>query len=73
MLKIISAAVVAASLMVAPAMATTVIKHKPITHSHALKPSVANANAHMVKKHHRHHARPHHHAHKHMAAKRHHH
>jgi len=70
MLKIISAAVVAASVMVAPAMAATVIKtQKPMTHSQVLKPSVANANAHMVKKHHRHHVRPHHHAKKHVIVK----
>ena len=64
MLKIISAAVVAASVMVAPAMAATVIKtEKTVTHSRVLKPSVANANARVVvvKKHHRHHVRPHHH------------
>jgi len=64
MLKIISAAVVAASVMVAPAMAATVIKtEKTITHSRVLKPSVANANARVVvvkKKHHHHHMRPHH-------------
>jgi len=62
MLKIISAAIVAASVMIAPAMAATVIKtEKTITHSQVLKPRVANANAHMVKKHHRYHVRPHHH------------
>jgi len=63
MLKMISAAVVAASVMVAPAMAATVIKtHKPIVHSHVLKRSVANANARVIvvkKKHH--HVRPHRH------------
>src|SRR3569623_2518340 len=46
MLKIITAAVVAASVLVEPAMAATVIKtEKPTTHSRVLKPSVANANA----------------------------
>jgi hypothetical protein len=63
MLKIISAAVVAASVMVAPAMAATVIKtEKTISHSRVLKPSVANANARVivVKKKHHHHMRPHH-------------
>ena len=62
MLKIISAAVVAASVLVAPAMAATVIKTEKTTiHSRVLKPSVANANARVVvvKKHH-HHMRPHH-------------
>lgn len=63
MLKIISAAIVAASVMVAPAMAATVIKtEKTITHSRVLKPSVANANARVVVvKKHRHHLRPHRH------------
>jgi len=63
MLKIISAAVVAVSVMAAPAMAATIIKtHNPAVHSHVLKRSVANANARVivVKKHH-HHVRPHHH------------
>jgi hypothetical protein len=62
MLKIISAALVAASVMAAPAMAATVIKtEKTITHSRVMKPSVANANARVVvvKKHR--HLRPHHH------------
>ncbi|BEV44442.1 His-rich protein BRANT [Afipia carboxidovorans] len=62
MFKILSAAVVAASVMVAPAMAATVIKtERTVTTSHVLAPSVANAHAKVVvvKKHHRH-VRPHH-------------
>lgn len=47
MLKIISAALVAGSMIVAPAMAATVMKTEtaPVTKSETLKPSVANANA----------------------------
>lgn len=47
MLKIISAALVAGSMIVAPAMAATVMKTEtaPVTKSQTLKPSVANANA----------------------------
>lgn len=60
MLKTISAALVAASMLAAPAMATTVVKtgHGAITKKVVIKPSVANAQAHFVKKthHHRHHA-----------------
>jgi hypothetical protein len=71
MLKIISAAIVAASVMVAPAMAATVIKTEKttITHSQTLKPSVANAYARGVSqerhrhnaRQHRKHIKPHHH------------
>lgn len=47
MLKIISAALVAGSMIVAPAMAATVMKTEtaPVTKSETMKPSVANANA----------------------------
>ncbi|MGL5164615.1 MAG: His-rich protein BRANT [Afipia sp.] len=47
MLKIVSAALVAGSLIAAPAMAATVMKTEtaPVTKSQTLKPSVANANA----------------------------
>jgi hypothetical protein len=61
MLKTISAAVVAVSLLAVPAMAnTTVIKkseHAPVTKSVVLKKNFRNANNKMivVKKHHRHH------------------
>jgi hypothetical protein len=63
MLKMISAALVAASMLAAPAMATTVVKtgHGVITKKVVVKPSVANAQARYVKKihHHRHHAHKH--------------
>jgi hypothetical protein len=59
MFKTISAAVLAVSVLAAPAMATTVIRtHKaPVTKHVVLKRSVANANAKVivVKKHHHHH------------------
>jgi hypothetical protein len=66
MLKMISAALVAASMLAAPAMATTVVKtgHGVITKKVVVKPSVANAQARYVKKIHHHHYR--HHAHKHV-------
>ncbi|HEX7791712.1 MAG TPA: hypothetical protein VF467_14445 [Afipia sp.] len=73
MLKTISAAFVAISILAAPAMAATVIKTEkaPVTKSVTVKPSVANAQARFVKKHphHRHykHIR-HHRAHKHLGA-----
>lgn len=64
MFKTISAAIVAASVLAAPAMAnTTVIKkteRAPATKSVVLKKSVANANAKMYKTH-----RHHHHYHRH--------
>jgi hypothetical protein len=63
MLKTISAALVTASMLAAPAMATTVVKtgHGVITKKVTIKPSVANAQGHFVKKshHHRHHADKH--------------
>jgi hypothetical protein len=65
MLKTISAALVAASMLAAPAMATTVIKakvgHGVITKKVVIKPSIANAQARFVKKihHNRHHAHKH--------------
>lgn len=63
MLKTISAALVAASMLAAPAMATTIVKagHGGITKTVVIKPSVANAHARYVKKIHHHH-----HAHKHV-------
>lgn len=75
MLKIISAALVAASMLAAPAMAATVIKTErgPMTKTVVVKPSIANARAEtiVVKKvghhHHRKYVR-HHRAHKHMGA-----
>ncbi|MBB5051899.1 hypothetical protein HNQ36_001853 [Afipia massiliensis] len=47
MLKTISAALVAASMLAAPAMAATVMKTEtaPVAKSETMKPSVANANA----------------------------
>lgn len=75
MLKKISAALLVASMLAAPAMAATVIKTEkaPITKTVTVKPSVANAKAQVVvvKKVHRHHHRKfirHHRAHKHMGA-----
>jgi hypothetical protein len=72
MFKKISAAVIAVSLLTAPAFAATVIKTAPAAKTVVIKPSVANAKAQavVVKKVHRHH-RKHfthrHHARKHMA------
>src|SRR3569623_1511041 len=64
MLKIISAAVVAASVLVAPAMAATVIKtEKTATLFCVLLPTLTYDNTRVVvvkKKHHHHHMRPHH-------------
>ena len=75
MLKIISAALIATSMLAAPAMAATVIKTErgPTTKTVIVKPSVAKAHAEtiVVKKVHRHHHRKfirHHRAHKHMGA-----
>lgn len=69
MFKTISAAVIAASLLVAPAMAGTIVvkTHKAPAAKHiVLKRSVANANAKMSKKV-RHHYKSHrHHGRKHM-------
>ncbi len=73
MFKKISAAVIAASLLTAPAFAATVIKTEraPAAKTVTLKPSVANAKAQavVVKKVHRHHRMhfTHRHARKHMA------
>ncbi len=63
MFKTISAAVLAASLLAVPAMATTVIKthNAPAAKHIVLKRSVANANAKMVSKKHHHHHRIHRH------------
>lgn len=57
MLKIISAALVAGSMLVAPAMAATVMKTEtaPVAKSETMKPSVANANAKVKAKKVRHH------------------
>ena len=75
MFKKISAAVIAASLLTAPAFAATVIKTEraPATKTVILKPSVANAKAQaVVVKKVRHHSHRkfvrHHRAHKHMGA-----
>lgn len=57
MLKIISAALVAGSMIVAPAMAATVMKTEtaPAAKSETLKPSVANAKAKVTTKKIKHH------------------
>ncbi len=73
MFKKISAALLVASMLTAPAMAATVIKTEraPSTKTVIIKPSVANAKAQVVvvKKAHRHHRMhvTHRHARKHMA------
>ena len=74
MLKKISAALIAVSLLAAPAMAAGVEKTapapitKPVTSADArlnVKPAVRNANARMGRHHHQHrHVRPHHRFHK---------
>ena len=72
MLKIFSAALVATSLLAAPAMAATVIKTErgPVTKTVIVKPSVAKAHAQLVGvKKHRHHFG---HAHKVVVIKKHH-
>lgn len=62
MLKMISAALIATSMLAAPAMAATVIKTErgPMTKTVVIKPSVANSRAQVVvvkkHRHHRHHA-----------------
>lgn len=58
MLKIISAALIATSMLAAPAMAATVIKTEraPVSKTIVVKPSVANSRAQLlVVKKHRHH------------------
>jgi len=57
MLKIVSAALVAGSMIVAPAMAAAVMKTEtaPGTKSETMKPSVANANAKVTTKKVKHH------------------
>lgn len=76
MLKKISAALIVASMLAAPAMAAGIAKTtpapitKPVTSVDSkvqAKPSVLNANAKMVRHHHRH-VRPHHRFHKKMSA-----
>ncbi|WP_081421834.1 His-rich protein BRANT [Tardiphaga robiniae] len=73
MLKMFSAAVIAASILAAPAMAAgpgrTVTTHKVVTTEHHVQPGALNANAKMIHRHHdyRHHqrhVRPHFHFHK---------
>lgn len=75
MLKKISAALIVASMIVAPAMAAGIAKTtpapitKPVTSADnkvQAKPGVLNANAKMDRHHHRH-ARPHHRVHKKMS------
>ena len=77
MLKTLSAALLAISVIAAPAMAAGTAKTAPIAkttqapaiNSVKAKPAVMNANAHMGKRHHRYHARFHKHSAKHMSAK----
>ena len=74
MFKKISAALLVASMLTAPALAATVIKTEraPATKTVVIKPSVANAKAQVVVKKVRHHGHRkfvrHHRAHKHMGA-----
>ena len=64
MIKTISAALLAVSVLAAPAMAGTARNHAaPVIKSVQVKPSVLNANAKMGRHHHRHHHR--HHGHRH--------
>jgi hypothetical protein len=75
MLKILSAALIATSLLAAPAMAATVIKTErgPVTKTVVVKPSVSKAHAQVVVvKKHRHH-RHYGHGHKVIVIKKHHH
>jgi len=55
MLKTISAALLAVSVLAVPAMAATRTVKAPVTKSIQVKPSVLNANARMGHHHHRHH------------------
>lgn len=74
MLKILSAALIATSVLAAPAMAATVIKTErgPVTKTIVVKPSVAKAHAQVVVvKKHRHH-RHYGHGHKVIVIKKHH-
>ena len=68
MLKTISAALLAVSVLAAPALAATPGKttHAPVIKSEQVKPNVLNANARMGRHHHRHYS--HRHFHKHMGA-----
>jgi hypothetical protein len=62
MLKTISAALLAASVLIAPAMAGTArTGHAPATKSVTHKSNVLNANAKMGRHHHRRHVRHYHH------------
>jgi hypothetical protein len=81
MLKIISAALIATSMLAAPAMAATVIHtdRSPVSKTIVVKPSIAKAHAQViVVKKHRHHRRPmmnthrHGHGHKVVIVKKHH-
>ena len=56
MLKTISAALLAVSVLAAPAMAAGAVKtvHAPVIKSVQMKPSVLNANARMGRHHHKH-------------------
>ena len=71
MFKTISAAVLAVSVLAAPAMATTLIKshHAPFEKHIVLKRSLANANAKMVSRKHYHHHHTHGHHHRHGSKK----
>jgi hypothetical protein len=65
MLKTISAALLAVSVLAVPAMAATKTVKAPATKSIQVKPSVLNANARMGHHHHRHGHHHHHHHHGH--------
>ncbi|EKS39019.1 His-rich protein BRANT [Afipia clevelandensis] len=80
MLKIVSAALIAGSMLAAPAMAATVVKtgRGPVTKTVIVKPSVAKAHAQVIvvkkHRHHRHHMMNHHrygHSHKVVIVKKH--
>jgi hypothetical protein len=66
MFKTISAALLAVSVLAAPAMAATPKSHVPVIKAAQAKHSVLNANAKMGRHHHKHFR--HHHAHKRIAA-----
>jgi hypothetical protein len=66
MFKTISAALLAVSVLAAPAMAAGRTSHAPVIKTAQAKPSVLNANARMGRHHHRHYR--HHRAHKRIGA-----
>jgi hypothetical protein len=66
MFKTISAALLAVSVLAAPAMAAGQTSHAPVIRAAQVKPSVLNANAKMGGHHHKHFRR--HHAHKRIGA-----